>query len=197
MRRGRPPRQPIDGLIQCYYACQATGARLIEAEGRVYDGCCSACGFHLAAPDGDGWACGDCGADWGHQDVFVPRGDIGRRHRRGRPVPAIRAGEPDEAMVGLMDAAPIGVPLEQMRRDARWRYPTQFLITYALYGETYKELAREANARHWPTPRSDPWTRETVRAWVQKARVEFKVRLAKSEARRAARRLAESEQIAS
>ena len=179
MRRGRPSRQPIDSLIRRYHAGLAPGARLVEAEGRVYDKVCSACASvtrHWKESE-EVWACGHCGAPWQFADVEVLKGEVGRRHRRGKSVRAVRVDDLDRAAVDLVDAAPIGVPLEQMHQDDYWRYPTQLLVLYALYMERYGDVARAANERRWPTRRGDPWTKETVRYWVRQARRELTRRI--------------------
>ncbi len=185
MKRGRPSGQPMDGLIQGYFAGQWPGARLVESEGRVYDRLCSACGFDLRFWDEDRWACGRCEAKWGYEDRVVPKGKVGRRSKtRGMVTHAVPAPRASDFGNHLAEYAGFGYALNQMLGEDYWKFPTQILVGYATTGADYAEIADHANQHDWPSRSGKDWTAEMARDWAKNARREL------------ARRIAEPDRIA-
>jgi len=167
----------IDVQICAYYSLHGQGQNMVDSAGRIYAKVCEECAGSVRHGTNDGsWVCGHCGSPWGYDDVEIFKGEVARRSRGGKPVPAPRLGEYEEALAAL---AHFGYHLNAMLRDAHWRWATQVLVGNALTSCNYEEIALHANHYGWPTGDDDPWTAVRCEFSAGKARKELRIRLRK------------------
>ncbi len=168
----------LDDRIAAYFQLHGQGQDLVDSTGRVYDAACSRCCSVTRhwKPSEEVWVCGHCGERWGYEDVEILKGEVCRRSKQGKPIPAPRPGEYENRLVGLVE---LGYHLNVMLRADHWRWPTQVLVGHAITSCDYREIAIHATAYGWPNRRGGEWTEAGARQAASRARCELRARLSR------------------